>query len=199
MTPLVWIITHADVVIDPQVPVPDWGLNPRGAARHRALAETWNRTRPAPDAVWCSTERKARDGAAILAGAFGQTARIDADLGENDRSATGFIPEPEFSEVARQFFAHPGESIRGWERARDAQARIVAAVARVVAKSQGTGEIAIVTHGAVSTLLVCARLGHPIDETLGPGIAGGGGICAVDETGLRRGWRAIEAEDALGP
>jgi hypothetical protein len=48
MSRLVWIITHADVVIDPAVPVPDWGLNPRGAARHAALAETWTRVRPPP-------------------------------------------------------------------------------------------------------------------------------------------------------
>jgi hypothetical protein len=31
MSRIVWIITHADVVIDPSVPVPDWGLNARGA------------------------------------------------------------------------------------------------------------------------------------------------------------------------
>jgi hypothetical protein len=61
--------------------------------------------------------------------------------------------------------------------------------------------IAIVTHGGVATLyLLCARLGRPIDESLGPGSPGGGGICAIDRDGwLRRGWRAIEADDALDP
>jgi broad specificity phosphatase PhoE len=197
MDRLVWIITHADVALDPKVPVPDWGLNDRGTARHDALAETWKRVRPAPDAVWASTERKARDGAAPLAAAFGLELRTDAALGENDRSATGFIPEPAFSRVASTFFANPDASIRGWERARDAQARIVAAVDRVIAKSPGAGEIAIVTHGGVATLLLCARLGCLIDESRGPGIAGGGGICAVRGSTLRRAWRAIEAADAL--
>jgi hypothetical protein len=126
MSRLVWIVTHADVVIDPAVPVPDWGLSPRGTARHAALAGTWARVRPAPDAVWSSTERKAHEGAAPIAQAFGLSVRTDADLGENDRSATGFIPEPEFSRVAEAFFDRPDESVRGWERARDAQARIVA-------------------------------------------------------------------------
>jgi broad specificity phosphatase PhoE len=198
MSRFVWIITHADVVIDPQVPVPDWGLNPRGAARHAALAGTWNRTRPAPDAVWSAPSARRATAPRILAGAFGLTARTDADLGENDRSATGFIPEPEFSGVAdssspirtRAFAAGNARATRrrgSWRRW------------RVVAKTQGTGEIAIVTHGAVSTLLALRAARSSDRRNLGPGIAGGGGICAVDGTGLRRGWRAIEAEDALGP
>jgi broad specificity phosphatase PhoE len=197
MSRLVWIVTHADVVIDPAVPVPDWGLNPRGAARHAALAGTWARVRPAPDAVWSSTERKAHEGAAPIAQAFGLSVRTDADLGENDRSATGFIPEPEFSRVAEAFFDRPDESVRGWETARDAQARIVEAVDRVVAATPGSEDIAVVTHGGVATLLLCARLGRAIDQGLGPGFGGGGGICAIDRDGLRRGWRAIEADDAL--
>lgn len=197
MTRLIWVITHADVVVDPEVPVPDWGLNARGAARHEALAETWKGTRPAPDTVWSSSEQKAREGAAILARTFDRAVQIEPGLGENDRSATGFIPEPEFSRVATGFFANPDLSIRGWERARDAQARIVAAVDRVIAQSPGTGDIAILTHGGVATLLLCARTGHPIDESLGPGIPGGGAVCVYDNSGLRRGWRAIEAEDAL--
>ena len=197
MSRLIWIVTHADVVIDPAVPVPDWGLNPKGAARHAALAERWIACRPAPDAIWSSDERKAREGAAPLAEACGLMARTDPGLGENDRSATGFIPEPEFSRVASAFFAHPDDSIRGWEPARDAQARIVAAVDRVVAATPGTGEIVIVTHGGVSTLLPCALLDHPIDESMGPGIVGGGGICALNERKLIRGWRAIESAGAL--
>lgn len=197
MTRIVWIITHADVVIDPEVTVTDWGLNPRGMARHTALAATWHRERPAPDAVWSSTERKATDGAALLAQDFDLTPQTDPDLGENDRSATGFLPEPEFSQTATRFFENPDDSIRGWETSRHAQGRIVAAVDRVVAATPGDGDIAIVTHGGVSTLLMCALRDHPIDESLGPGIAGGGGIFAFQDKAVLRGWRAIEAEDAL--
>jgi hypothetical protein len=129
---------------------------------------------------------------------FGLTVRTDANLGENDRSATGFIPEPEFSHVASQFFASPDTSIRGWERARDAQARIVAAVDRVIAETPGHGRD---RHrhpwGRGDAPASCARLGHPIDESRGPGIAGGGGICALRGDAVLREWRAIEAADAL--
>ena len=52
--------------------------------------------------------------------------------GENDRSATGFLAPPDFEAAADRFFAEPETSFRGWERAIDAQARIVAAVDRTL-------------------------------------------------------------------
>jgi broad specificity phosphatase PhoE len=85
---------------------------------------------------------------------------VMAELGENDRSATGFLPPEEFERVADQFFANPETSIRGWERAIDAQTRIVRAVERIESK----GPTAIVSHGAVGTLLYCHLAGKPIDR-----------------------------------
>ena len=82
-------------------------------------------------------------------------------MGENDRSATGFLPPSEFEEVADAFFAAPELSVRGWERAVDAQTRIRKAVSRIVA-GHGDGDLAIVSHGAVGTLLFCALAGRGI-------------------------------------
>jgi hypothetical protein len=96
-------------------------------------------------------------------------------LHENDRSATGFIPPPEFERMADAFFAHPEESVRGWERAVDAQTRIAAAVDELLDRSpQGT--VAFVAHGGVGTLLLCRYLGvrsagqpiSPFRATTGP-------------------------------
>jgi len=40
--PTVFFITHPDVAIDPNVPVPDWSLNERGRARmHAASVQPW--------------------------------------------------------------------------------------------------------------------------------------------------------------
>ncbi|MEM7176441.1 MAG: hypothetical protein AAF503_01945, partial [Pseudomonadota bacterium] len=36
--PLARYLTHPQVIVDPDVPVPDWHLNPVGAARVRAVA-----------------------------------------------------------------------------------------------------------------------------------------------------------------
>ncbi|UPT62109.1 MAG: phosphoglycerate mutase family protein [Hyphomonadaceae bacterium JAD_PAG50586_4] len=113
--------------------------------------------------IWSSGETKAIESANILAERLKLTVQVEEELHENDRSATGFLPPPEFETTADQFFAQPNESIRGWERAVDAQARIIRAVDRVIAASPN-GDIAIVAHGGVGTLLMCAHLRSPISR-----------------------------------
>ena len=140
-------ITHPEVVIDPNQTITEWPLNPIGRARMERFVDLLadrNIT-----AVYASTERKATDGAAIVAERLGLSYATHEDLGENDRSSTGFIAPPEFWEVVREFFGRPHESIRGWERAIDAQTRIVNAVSRILREDQTSGDIVIVSHGAV--------------------------------------------------
>ncbi|NNL72984.1 MAG: histidine phosphatase family protein [Silicimonas sp.] len=154
-------ITHPEVTIDPVRPVTDWSLSPAGRARAAAFAASG--TLAAVTAIWSSAERKARDAAHILAAPLGLPVSIRPALGEIDRSATGFLPPDEFERTADAFFARPSDSIRGWERAADAQARIETAV-RHIAGTHKTGDLAIVSHGAVGTLLYCALAGHAIDR-----------------------------------
>ncbi|WP_372622796.1 histidine phosphatase family protein [Falsiroseomonas sp.] len=193
-TPTVYFVTHPDVLIDPSVPVADWPLSPRGRERMaRALALPWvGRV----GAVWCSTERKARDGAEILAGHLGLPVQVLTELGENDRSATGYLPKAEFEAVADEFFARPHESVRGWERAVDAQRRIVGAVEKVLdASAGGKGDVAIVAHGGVGTLLLCHLRGDPIGRTHDQPPNNGGNYFAFDAATRRvhHGWRAIDS------
>ena len=156
-----WYVTHADVVIDPEVPVPDWALTERGRARHQACAERISGI----GSVLCSFERKAVEGAEIIAAAHGMLARPVLSLHENDRSATGYLPGPEFEATAEAFFARPREKIRGWERAIDAQYRIVATLKRVVAEAPKDGDIVVVAHGAVGALLRAHLLGDSISRS----------------------------------
>ncbi len=159
---LVHFITHPDVVIDPAVAIPDWPLSARGRGRMMAsLAQPWV---AGIGSVHCSTERKAIDGAEILGAHLRLPFATHADLGENDRSATGYLPRAEFEATADLFFAHPTRSIRGWERAIDAQARIVAAMDRLLALPHPPGDVAIVAHGGVGALLLCALLGEPVSR-----------------------------------
>jgi broad specificity phosphatase PhoE len=170
--PRVYFITHPNVVIDPAVPVPEWPLSIRGRERMAAgLSQPWVRT---IGAIYCSAERKARDGAAILGAHLGLPPHVIDALGENDRSATGFLPPDEFERVADAFFAAPDCSVRGWETARAAQARIVTALGRVLADGAGARPIAIVSHGAVGTLLYCHLAGEPISRTRDQPANGGG-------------------------
>ena len=188
----VYFITHPEVVIDPSIPVPQWPLSAQGLARMRLLLrQPWVAQ---VTAVYCSTEQKALDGAALLATHLGLPVSHVADLGENDRSATGYLPAPEFERVVDRFFAHPTISIRGWEPAIIAQQRIVRAVTALIAQDASAGAIAIVAHGGVGTLLLCALAGYVIDRRYEQPGTGGGNYYAFDAQSrvLRHGWRPID-------
>ncbi|MBB6050135.1 histidine phosphatase family protein [Armatimonas rosea] len=162
MPKLIYFITHPNVKIDPAVPVPQWPLSERGRERmEQGLRQPWV---PTLTAIYSSTEQKAIDGAELLANLLGLGFTQLEALGENDRSATGFLPPDEFEQVANVFFAHPEQSVRGWETARAAQNRIVSAVEALVAADPTDGPIAIVSHGAVGTLLYCHLTGEPISR-----------------------------------
>ena len=188
-------ITHPQVKIDPAVPVPDWGLSELGAARTRqaALAPWVKDLRR----IISSGERKAIETAAILGEAAGVAPEVDEVMHENDRSATGFLPPPAFETAADWFFAHPQDSYKGWERAVDAQARIVEAVARALADHDPQQPIAFVGHGGVGTLLKCHITGNPIarDRDQPPG--GGNLFCftlgqSLADCRLTCDWTAME-------
>lgn len=165
---LLRFLTHPQVCVDPATPVPQWDLSDVGRARAEAL-------RGAPflagtTSIWSSTEVKAIRTAELIAAelfAGGIPHLVREDLGENDRSATGFVPPQEFEALADAFFAHPEESVRGWATAADEQRRIVAAVDAVLTDERsGHGDIAVVAHGGVGTLLLCHLLGRPITREL---------------------------------
>jgi broad specificity phosphatase PhoE len=191
--PVIRFITHPEVVIDPAVPVPEWPLSAEGLRRTGLmLAKPWlARTR----SVFTSAERKARDMADLLGERLGLTPRILESLGENDRSATGYLPKAEFEQVADAFFAAPDLSVRGWERAMDAQRRIVAAVEQVMAMAPPEGDVAIIAHGGVGALLLCHLKGVPISRAEDQPGGGGGNLFAFAAQGraLLHGWRPIEA------
>ena len=155
-------VTHAQVEIDPHRPVPTWPLNPLGRSRHEAFAD--HPVLRGIAAVYCSNERKALDGAEIHAARLGLVPKVVTSLGENDRSASGYLTQDAFEEMANAFFANPDQQVRGWESARAAQARIVAAVRTLAELETGRGDILMVSHGAVGTLLRCACLDRPISR-----------------------------------
>lgn len=182
-------LSHAEVEIDPAVPVPEWRLSARGMARHGVFA----RHCPPLAAVWSSTERKACDGAASLAAAQGLSVRLLETLGENDRSATGYLPGPQFEATADAFFARPDESVQGWERAIDAQARIIGALRQVIA-AEPHGDLAVVAHGGVGALLRAHLLGMRIDRSHDQPAGGGGHLLVfgLPDWRLLTDWTRIE-------
>jgi len=185
-------LTHPEVVIDPGQPITEWPLNAIGRARMELFVDRLAGRNVT--AVHASTERKAKDGAAIVARRLGLSYETHEDLGENDRSSTGFIAPPEFWEVVRAFFGRPHESIRGWERAVDAQARIVKAIGRILREEETSGDIVVVSHGAVGCLLTAHLQQVEIGRESRPRHPGGGCFIVIDRASftLTQDWRAIE-------
>ena len=91
------------------------------------------------------------------------------------------------------FFAQPDRSIRGWERAVDAQSRVIRAVERV-ARLPVEGDLAVVSHGGVGALLMAHLNDAPISRLFDQPHGGGGCCCVIDRDSLRveEGWRILE-------
>ena len=86
----IYFITHPDVVIDPLIPVPQWPLSERGKSRiRRLLSHAWIAR---IEALYCSTEQKAVDGAALLSEALGIPFHQVAALGKTTVQPLGTSP-----------------------------------------------------------------------------------------------------------
>lgn len=173
-------VTHPEVVIDPAVPMPRWGLSPKGRARAEAFAR--HPLIAGLSRIVSSDETKALELAQILAGPYGTLVESGENFGENDRSATGFLPPEKFEATADSFFANPDESILGWETARVTQRRIVTAVSAVLDRQDSVRPIAFTGHGAVGTLLKCHLGGRKIsrdEDQRRVGDPGGGNVLVI--------------------
>lgn len=189
---VIFFLTHPEVVIDPAMPVPRWPLSETGRRRAGAFVDEALAGRTVT-AVWSSDEQKALDGGQIIAARLGVPHRTDAELGENDRSSTGYVPPPEFWEIVAEFFARPDESVRGWAKARDEQARIVRAVTRLDAHEPTGGDLVVVSHGGVGRLLTAHLRGLEIGLEDQPQHPGGGCWLEIERGSLeiRGGWRSV--------
>ncbi len=182
-------VTHAEVEVDPTVAVGRWDLSAVGRARVRAmLAQPW-----VPDVgrIVSSAEAKALTTAGILAEHLGLDVEVRPDTGENDRSATGFLPPEEFEATADRFFSSPEKSVRGWERAIDAQDRISDALEDLLAEPSHDSTV-VVGHGGVGTLWWCRLAGVPISRRHDQPGQGHHFTVDVDRRLVLGGWHPID-------
>lgn len=153
-------VTHPQVAVDPAIPVPKWSLSELGRSRARALLQQpWLR---GVGRVVSSDETKALETAGIVAAHLGLPCEVREGIGENDRSSVGFVPPAEFEVLANAFFAEPERSVRGWERAVDAQRRIARGLEDLLAPS--ASDVVVVGHGGVGTLWYCYLNALAIDR-----------------------------------
>ncbi len=188
-------LSHPQVEIDPQKEIDKWSLNDLG--RSRVLGLSQSDALVGTQIVISSAETKAIETAYPIAKALGCQLKIRQQMHENDRSATGFLPPDEFESVADQFFKYPDKSVRGWETATSAQARIVAEV-RECLSLYPDGDILFVGHGGVGTLLYCHLSGVEISRDFDQGAVGGGSFFEFQDlqSKPRSRWRPLEEMSA---
>ncbi len=189
-------VTHPQVVQDPAVPVPRWGLSERGRSRAERFAN--HALVQAATRIVSSPETKALELAAILAAASGVPVESGDNFAENDRTSTGYVGPERFEELADAFFAEADRSTAGWETARDAQTRIVAAFEAALDGNDPTKPVIFAGHGAVGTLLKCRLGGRAIsrnEDQRRIGDPGGGNVLVIRlfDRALLTDWIAMEA------
>ncbi len=188
----VYVITHPDVVIDPNVPVPQWPLSARGRERMAGIMS--GQLLKQVTAVYSSDEQKALDGAWMIAKPLGLKVAKVPTLGEIDRSSTGYLPREKHDHNAKLLFEYPHDSIDGWEIAIEAQYRMVTTVYRILEFDKTAGPIVIMTHGAVGSFLYSHLKKHKISLADSPDFPGGGGIFSFEAKSLEvlTGWQDID-------
>jgi broad specificity phosphatase PhoE len=172
--------------------VPEWTLSGLGRERLTRFADSGLLEHVT--AIYSSGERKAVDSAQILSDRTGAPSSIVAELHENDRSATGYLPPERFEAVADRFFAEPETSVLGWERAIDAQARMVECVQRILERDTSRGDLVIAAHGGVGALMLAHLLRKPISRRFDQPGSGGGNFFAWRRATLEviHGWQSID-------
>ena len=150
-------ITHPSTNIDPLIPADQWTISDEGERQIANLAQNpfWKNI----ETIYSSTEPKARYSAQILNDRivhlkFPMPSGIE-DLVEINRNSTGFLKPPEFRNAMDEFYLHPDKSFKGWETANGAVSRTMNIISRIM-EDNINKNVAIVGHGAVGTLLVCA-------------------------------------------
>jgi len=146
-----FLITHPDVVIDPNRAIGEWVLSEKGLDRVKALMTEvfWKDI----FAIYTSTEPKAKTVAEMAARKFNIPIFEKESLVEIDRLSTGFIPYDEFMNTVMEFFRKPGESCRGWETANAVMKRVSSCVEDIMKKYYGEN-IVLVGHSAAFALLL---------------------------------------------
>lgn len=194
MTQRILYLSHPEVGIDPQTPVPEWKISDQGRRRLvAACARGW------PGRGWriiASPETKAQQTAELLANRFALPLHTHPDMHEVDRSATGYLPHDQHEAMANALFTHPDLGPSGWESATAASTRITKAFQEVLAEV--SDNLLFVGHGAVGSFLWCALTKTPITRAADQRRGGSFWTGSHGPSGFAPGhaWQALETAAA---
>jgi broad specificity phosphatase PhoE len=154
---LIYLIRHARTHADPAIPAEQWLLSEEGFVAAAALAgkQFWTTI----DRVLTSTEKKSH--ATIAAALELWELPHVAWAAFNEVQREGYTAtQAEYEAQVRQLFAHPTQSVDGWEIADHALQRAMAGLNRALATYPGQN-LAIVGHGLLWAIIRAHLLGKP--------------------------------------
>lgn len=144
------LVKHAQPVLDGTAPAREWVLGRDGSVQAAALAAALRRF--LPFRLASSTEPKALATARIVAAELGVAMQARAGLEELDRRTLPIMSREEHARLNARIFAEPSVPVLGRESADQAVTRFAAAVCAEA--ESGTGDVVIIAHGTVISLLV---------------------------------------------
>jgi len=107
-----FFITHPEVIINPEVPVPQWDLSEVGRRRLGSLLrKPWIND---IGFIYSSEETKALSAGEAIARYVGSPHVILSALGEVDRSSTGYLDMDKHDLAVAELFRNPEVSYQGW-------------------------------------------------------------------------------------
>ncbi len=148
------LIKHSLPLIDPALPARQWRLSEEGRQRCEELAVRVAALMPMQ--LFSSHEPKAQETAELVGARLNLAVTPVRDLHEHARENVPFLSPEEIHRSIKEFFRQPDALVFGEESARQTLERFTRAVAGIVAAHQN-GDLAIVAHGTVITLLVAAH------------------------------------------
>ena len=139
------------------MPGSQWQLSEEGRQRCKDLAERLAAYDLA--VIVASQEPKATETGQIVADMLDIPFETAVDLHEHERPTIGYLGSREqFQARVASLFEHPRELVFGSETADEAHSRFANAIDNVV-EQHPSGNLAVVTHGTVLTLLVSRAAG----------------------------------------
>ncbi len=147
------LVRHSNPDILTDRPAKYWHRSALGEERARAISTTLDHYNPS--VLFSSSEPKAIETASILASSLEVPQELADGLQEHERSNVSWTSAERFRSQLAEFFARPNERVFGDETASQARDRFSSSV-RTILEDQADGSVAIISHGTVITLFVCA-------------------------------------------
>lgn len=144
------LIRHAAPQIDREHAAHTWPLSEAGRTSCTSLSDVLEAFGPLT--FFSSHEPKARETAELTAARLGASSTAWDNLHEHNRSGVEWMGDTAFQAALTLFFRQPQELVFGLETAEQAGSRFEHAI-NAIMESAAPGNLAIVAHGTVITLL----------------------------------------------